>query len=189
MILNRRGAIVDGDFYAVGPNQNGMIEQADDLPIAQNSFDRVLDRLTSELINDVKNIAQRTADRLLRRITQQSLRDGICERHPSFSIGSNNRIADAFESNAQPVAAFYELTLRGPTLGDVSKHQHSAGNAGFPGLDRCGAIVYRSFGAILCDEKAMICETYDEALLQSLQGRIVDPLASLFADNLEYFVQ
>ena len=79
--LDRRGAVVHGNFTAVFRDQHGVIREAHNHVLAQHLADRILRRPARVLVDDDEHVLEPLPDRLRRGPPSQRLRDRIqpCE--------------------------------------------------------------------------------------------------------------
>ena len=71
-------------------------------------------------------------------------------------------------------------------LGDVAKHQHGTGVCAIFKEDRRGAVVNRALGPVLRNQHGVVRETHHDAVPERNERRVLDRLARLLVDHLEY---
>ena len=105
VVPDRRGAVLDGRLGAVAGDQDGVVGQADDDPLADDPVDRVLGRLPGLLVDDPEDLLDRPARRLSWRPAGERLGDRVEEPDPALAVGGDDRVADARQRRRQPLLA------------------------------------------------------------------------------------
>ena len=93
-----------GPLGAVPGDQDGVVGQADDRPLAERPGRRALDRPAGRLVDDPEDLLQRPAGGLGLRPAGQRLGDGVEEGDPALGVGGDHRVADAGQGHPEPLA-------------------------------------------------------------------------------------
>ncbi len=123
---DRRCTVVDRPFRTVPGDQNGVIRQADDHPVAERAGGGILDDLARSLVNDPEHIGERPPLGVGLGPAGQALRDGIEERDAALGVGRDHGVANAAERHAEPFRLPVETFLRAPSFdadGDLVGHR------------------------------------------------------------------
>jgi hypothetical protein len=100
-VADGSAAVVDRNFAAVFPNQQGVIRQTDDHAFPDHLIDRALYRRASVLVQDPKNFRRRAPYRVTQSPTSNFLGHRVHKRNTAFVVGNQDAIADAREGDAE----------------------------------------------------------------------------------------
>ena len=111
LVAHGGGAVVDRPLRPVPGDEHRMVRQPDHHPLPQGSESGVLDRVARPLLQDPEDLRQGSARRFRLRPAGQGLGHAVEECDPAIGVGADDRIADAGQGDAQPLALGGQLPL------------------------------------------------------------------------------
>src|SRR5688572_7674919 len=118
LVFDRGGAVIDGAFFSIASDENGVVGQADDRARLQSTDRGVLYNLTRVLMQDSENIGQQVAQGVRLGPAGQGFRHSVEGRHASLGVGSNHAVADTRERDAEPFRLLPQGVLSTPARGE-----------------------------------------------------------------------
>jgi hypothetical protein len=101
--VDRRGAVIDGNFSPVLREQQSMVRKARDRAFAEHLFDWVVDRAPRLLVDDNEDLRQPPADRFGVTPARQRLGDRVHEGDAPRGISRDDGVPDTRERRSQPL--------------------------------------------------------------------------------------
>ena len=112
-------AIVNRCFGPVLRDEHCVVREPDNNALAHRAHRGILDRLARLFVDDAEDLVEPASLGLLLLPSRQGLGNGIQKRDEAADVGRNDRIPDARERHAQPLALSSEFLLGALAAGDV----------------------------------------------------------------------
>ncbi len=112
-VADGRGAVVDGNLFAIGIDEYGVIGEADNGAKAENFFDGAFDGVAGALVDNAENRGKGLASGVLFGPASEALSHGIHKTHAAFVIGGDDGVADAAHGEFESVTGYDGLLFAG----------------------------------------------------------------------------
>ena len=112
VIVDGGGTVVDGSLAAIPGDEEGMVAESDGKPSLDDDPDRLFDRLSGRLVDDVKDLLDLLSGRLGERPAGERLGDGIEVVDAAVGVGGDDAIADGSEGDLEPVPPVEDRVIR-----------------------------------------------------------------------------